>query len=179
MTIISIVSVGAGEFASNVQQYSPNHGIPSNRFHKEDQLLFNYGENHVYTTSKSMQFEHKTLNNKYHQPEREIHFRSIQYAPLVNPEDLKMENAIPTKVTLHSPHNIIMSEYSSELPRRDHLEPRLGATEKSSPRPFTHLNFIPGHNIEVLQTVNRSPGHNAVYRSYPGSNSNDINKKVS
>ncbi|XP_026739699.1 uncharacterized protein LOC113502354 isoform X2 [Trichoplusia ni] len=44
-----------------------------------------------------------------------------------------------------------------------YLEPRV-ATEARDP---SYKCYNPGHNVEVLSSVSRSPGHNAVYRNFP------------
>lgn len=84
-------------------------------------------------------------------------YQAIQYAPLPLPllEQSAAVNNVPQR---HSNFDLHKSKVK-------HLEPRqLPRNNLDGP---IYTPFILGHNIELLQSVSRSPGLNPAYRSYP------------
>ncbi|XP_062530798.1 cuticular protein RR-2 motif 100 isoform X1 [Bombyx mori] len=55
---------------------------------------------------------------------------------------------------------------------KQHLEPKNLHATANNVQFEKHENFVPGHNVEVLQSVDSNPVHNTVYRS----SSDDIEK---
>ncbi|XP_075970759.1 uncharacterized protein LOC142973088 isoform X2 [Anticarsia gemmatalis] len=93
-------------------------------------------------------------------------FRGIQYAPLqgvykylVGPSKSTSTVDPNSMTTTTSPQKLISDQV--------HLEPHTQTDQELQGQ--TGSCFSPGHNVEVLSSVSRSPGHNAVYRSYSSS----------
>lgn len=151
ITVISLINVGAGDVPSNPQPQS-NQAISSQSFVRHDvPLSYKYSWVHVYTTPRTDQTEHKPIVPLQHlvaqQPPQ------IQYAPIHSEQPSQNVPAINTEL---ENTNIEPKPENTHLEHMPHKE-----------IPPEHLSYVPGYNIEVLQTVNRYPGHNAVYRSYP------------
>lgn len=171
---MSFISICIGEQAVK-------HAISSQSYHRGDvPLSYKYSAVHVYTTVKPVG---KSGNapypvNYYKPPVDPMHFRSMQYAPLISPEEQR-QSGLYTKISIPKENEFYQQiSEATTAPKKDYLEPKLQATKNTEiyPHLLSHVQYIPGHNIEVLQ--NRNPGHNAVYRSYPGSGSLDKYNKV-
>lgn len=135
---------------ANTQAFAPQrlseYNIP---------ISYKYGEVHHYSTANPITGQN--VPNYY---------QRIQYAPLHSRIGYKNKNTAseytkmtPTlsTITASTPEPIIM------VTRKDHLEPRVptGQSIEEQAKCFT-----PGHNVEVLPSASRSPGHNAVYRKF-------------
>lgn len=175
---ILVISDCSGEYPVPYYSMAGSTGLSSPRFQRDDApLSFQYNTVHLYSSPRP---DHDTLDHQpHHYNLNPTSFINIQYAPLVKPS-----SRLYTKV--HSPHdirNIEKIEAALKSPSRltappttttvktDHLEPRLLATRAPDlqPQPLPHLDYIPGHNIEVLRSVNRSPGTNSVFKNHPPS----------
>lgn len=180
--IITILVISAcwGEYSVPYYSMAGSTALSSPRFQRDDTpLSFQYNTVHL---DSSPTPNHDTLNHQpHHYNLNPMSFINIQYAPLVKPS-----SRLYTKV--HSPHDVSITDFENieealKSPSRltaspttttaktDHLEPRFVATRAPDlqPQPLPRLDYIPGHNIEVLRSVNRSPGINSVFKSHPPS----------
>ncbi|KAJ2939701.1 hypothetical protein O0L34_g14420 [Tuta absoluta] len=134
-------------------QYNAYHPAPS--YQKDKKAPYGYPERHTPMPTK---------------------LKSIQYAPLLNHGRIQLQNTNPNKV-LYDQRTTI--KYKNNIEKsydvKKHLEPRLEempsslATTSSLQQktyPLTHLDYIPGKNVQVLRSINRISGHNAVYRNF-------------
>lgn len=175
---ILVISACSGEYPVPYYSLAGSTGLASPRFQRDDTpLSFQYNTIRLHSSPSP---DHDGLDHQpHHYNLSPTSFINIQYAPLVKPS-----SRLYTKV--HSPHetrNFDKNEAALISPRRhtappttttvktDHLEPRFVATRATDlqPQPLPHLDYIPGHNIEVLRSVNRSPGTNSVFKNYPAS----------
>ncbi|CAD0197082.1 unnamed protein product [Chrysodeixis includens] len=151
---------------ANLEELSPK------RYYRQDAIPFKYGHVHHYSTSNPIIRMGQHLPNLY---------QGIQYAPLQGRLGTKNKNTAAeyTKVT--------PTISSTALPQGGHVEhrgqmgqgghnvqgDRNGYAKYLEPRDATEARdpnykcYNPGHKVEVLPSVSRSPGHNAVYRSFP------------
>ncbi|XP_031769464.1 uncharacterized protein LOC116413586 [Galleria mellonella] len=159
-TVLSILTISCGQ-SSELQQTS-KQAISTQSFVRQDvPLSYKYSAIHTYTTKKPEQIQE---TGQYHSG---INYQGIQYAPLSHAKPKGQVQKLYTKVTEPFSQYTVNNEYTSETTiKKDHLEPKPVVKNLAVQLPF-HFPYIPGHNIEVLQSINRSPGHNAVYRSYP------------
>lgn len=185
---ILVISACSGEYPVPYYSMAGSTGLSSPRFQRDDTpLSFKYNTVRLHSSPCP---DHDTLDHQpHHYNSNPTGFINIQYAPLVKPL-----NRLYTKV--HSPHDVSIGNYGKieaalKSPSRlsapsttttvktDHLEPRFVATREpdmQQPQPVLHLDYIPGHNIEVLRSVNRSPGTNSVFKNYqPSASPESIN----
>ncbi|XP_053602712.1 uncharacterized protein LOC128670763 [Plodia interpunctella] len=104
-------------------------------FSRQDIPFFKYTTQHDLTESR-LQKKNSDL--------------AVQYAPLYSPE-IHIRNEMDILPKMSSNENFEV--------KRKFLEPNLASYSRNA------LPYVPGHNIEILQSVNRSPGLPVEYRS--------------
>ncbi|KAI5645281.1 hypothetical protein NE865_02829 [Phthorimaea operculella] len=151
ITILAIsISISTGYISPNDKdlpisyQYNAYHLAPSYRKDEKD-LSYGYSESYTPVPPK---------------------VQSMQYAPLLKSGWIQLHNAKPNKVLYND-------DKAFEV--KKHLEPRLEELPTAVPTtnslqqktyPLTHFDYIPGKNVQVLRSINRISGHNAVYRTF-------------
>ncbi|KAL0840222.1 hypothetical protein ABMA28_015511 [Loxostege sticticalis] len=141
ITLISLLKVCTGNIPSHPEQ--SNHATSSQSFVRHDvPLSYNYTWVHIYTSPKPEEYGH--------QPHLQVsrqRLSQIQYAPI---------------------HSEPSNKYQiNTIQEKTNLEPKVSPQVPVIKNHPEHFSYVPGYNIELLQAVNRYPGHNAVYRSYP------------
>ncbi|XP_028169632.1 uncharacterized protein LOC114359428 [Ostrinia furnacalis] len=160
ITVISLLKVCTGDVPEHHQPQS-NHAISSQSFVRHDvPLSYKFSSVHIYTSPKPDQYRHKPVvpaQFVIREPPQ------IQYAPIHNGQNQYQSIPSPSHINLAPERNL-------EPKPSDDLPSIIGQPE--------HLSYVPGYNVEVLQSVNRYPGHNAVYRSYPNMSPSDKLNKI-
>ncbi|CAG9784955.1 unnamed protein product [Diatraea saccharalis] len=125
---------------------SLKHAVSSQSYIRHDvPLSYKHSAVHIYSTEKPHNILQDPVTPGYQLSRVNYQPQVIQYAPVIREESKEQT----TKV-----------EENTTPAQKSNLEPK----PQSKP---DQLQFVPGYNIEIMQSVNRYPGHNAVYRSYP------------
>lgn len=181
--IITVLVISACSGENPVPYYSmaKRTGLSLPRFQRDDTpLSAQYNTVHLQSSPSP---DHDTLDHQpHHYNLNPTSFINIQYAPLVkpssrlytkvhSPHDVSMRNIENIEAALNSPSRITVSPTMPTTVKTNHLEPKIVATRAPDlqPQPLPHLDYIPGHNIEVLRSVNRIPGTNSVFKNRPPS----------
>lgn len=189
---ILVVSACSGEYPAPYHSIAVNTDLSSPGFQRDDTpLSFQYNTVHLYSSPSP---DHDTLDHQpYHYNFNPANYINIQYAPLVksssrlynkvhSPHDVSIRNFDEIKEVLKSPNRLTAPPTTVKT---DHLEPRFVATgapvtnktkaKDLQQQPLPHLDYVPGHNVEVLRSVNRSPGTNVVFKNLSASPAKSIN----
>lgn len=174
-----MISACSGEYAIPYYSMTGNKAQASPRFHRNNvPVLLQHKTAHKHSSPSP---HHDTLDHQpHHYNFNPTTFINIQYAPLVKPSSRLFNKVhVPHDKNVRNLENIEAALKSSSTftspttttIKTDHLEPRIVATRAPDLQPhlLTHLDYIPGHNIEVLRSVNRSPGTNSVFKNRPPS----------
>lgn len=159
LLVISLLQICAGDDSEQPQSKS-NQAVSSQSFVRHDvPLSYKYSAVHIYTTAKPEQYKEKTVNSHGRE-----HLKEIQYAPIFNTQ--YDANNVKSQEDIQNPVDSAPNKVDVTLNPKHYLEPKPQLFQ-SLEYPQDHLTYVPGYNVELLQAVNRYPGHNAVYRSYP------------
>lgn len=149
-------------------QPQSNHATSSQSFVRHDvPLSYKYTAVHIYSTPKPDQYNRHI--SQYHPQPPKV----IQYAPIQGQNQIS-GNSVYGKSTNENHGEENVSEKYDVI--STHLEPKQNSLHlEQHPN---RLSYVPGYNIELLKAVNRHPGNNPVYRSYPNMPPNEKINKV-
>lgn len=104
------------------------------------------------TSSKTIKFPEQFFRQVYSKPLTGKTSKEMQYAPVYK----------DAKKTVTTSKSVGVTTTSSK--GNEHLEPRTTNARNFNTKCY-HQN--PAEHVQALSSVSRSPGHNAVYRTYP------------
>jgi hypothetical protein len=148
-------------------EHQPKHAVSSQSFVRHDvPMSYKFSSVHLYSSVKPEPYHnHQPVTPSHHLSKTNLLHKEIQYAPIIRDKDLQHTlHGAPVQETTQDKEDIVTIE-------KNNLEPKLSNHQEQ-------LAYVPGYNIEILQSVNRYPGHNAVYRSYPHSADSEKLHKV-
>ncbi|RVE52436.1 hypothetical protein evm_002830 [Chilo suppressalis] len=151
LAVITLAAACTGDAAINHHEphSSVKHAVSSQSFVRHDvPLSYKHTAVHIYSTEKPSNYVHKPGTPAYQMSRPNYQPQEIQYAPVLREQK-----------TQYPSNAHIIQDNTTPPAEKSNLEPK--------PHSHPELTFVPGYNIEILQTVNKYPGHNAVYRSYP------------